>query len=236
MVGPSYAPTQPVANESIEVRSAFLSKVYGHLLVALGVFLAVEILFFTSGLARGIYNFLATSGGASWLLVLGAVMIVQTIATKSAHKVDNVNAQYAGLFAMAVAQAFIFAPFLYLVFNTDGAGTVVAAAVLTAIGFGGLTAIGLLTRKDLSRLRPLVMWGGVVALLLVVGAVLFGMNLGVWFSVAMIGLAGASILYQTQTIMREYPAWAYVGAALQLFASVMMLFWYVLRLLSAMRR
>ena len=65
---------------------------------------------------------------------------------------------------------------------------------------------------------------------------LFGDNLGVWFSVAMIGLAGGSILYQTQTIIRRYPEGAYVGAAVQLFASVMLLFWYVLRLLSQVRR
>jgi FtsH-binding integral membrane protein len=58
----------------------------------------------------------------------------------------------------------------------------------------------------------------------------------VWFSVAMIVLAGGSILYQTQTIMRHYPSEAYVGAAVQLFASVMLLFWYVLRLLMQARR
>ena len=50
-------------------------------------------------------------------------------------------------------------------------------------------------------------------------------------SVAMIGLAGASILYNTQNIMKRYPEEAYVGAAVQLFASLMMMFWYVLRLL-----
>ena len=50
------------------------------------------------------------------------------------------------------------------------------------------------------------------------------------FTIAMIGLAGASILYQTQSIVREYPEWAYVGAAVSLFASLMLLFWYVLRL------
>ncbi|HJT90991.1 MAG TPA: Bax inhibitor-1 family protein, partial [Mycobacterium sp.] len=76
----------------------------------------------------------------------------------------------------------------------------------------------------------------VVALVLIVAAVLFGFDLGVWFSLAMIALAGASILYQTQTVMRAYPAEAYVGAAVQLFASVMLLFWYVLRLLSQLRR
>ncbi|MFP5376233.1 MAG: hypothetical protein ACLGIO_05555 [Acidimicrobiia bacterium] len=51
----------------------------------------------------------------------------------------------------------------------------------------------------------------------------------------MIALAGASILYQTQAIMKTYPAEAYVGGAVQLFASVMMLFWYVLRLLGQLR-
>jgi uncharacterized protein len=80
------------------------------------------------------------------------------------------------------------------------------------------------------------MWGGIAALVLIVASVLFGWNLGVWFSVAMIALAGGSILYQTQAIMARYPSNAHVGAAVQLFASVMLLFWYVLRLVSALRR
>ena len=79
------------------------------------------------------------------------------------------------------------------------------------------------------------MWGGMCSLLLIGAALLFGFELGVWFSLAMIALAGASILYQTQTVMRRYPEEAYVGAAVQLFASVMLLFWYVLRLVSQFR-
>ncbi|MGH9181064.1 MAG: Bax inhibitor-1/YccA family protein, partial [Acidimicrobiales bacterium] len=117
----------------------------------------------------------------------------------------------------------------------DGSTTVVSAAILTAVGFGGLSAVAFTTRRDLSFLRPMVMWGMVSGLLLIVAAVLFGLELGVWFSLAMIIVAGASILYQTQAVMRDYPAEAYVGAAVQLFASVMLLFWYVLRLLSQMR-
>ena len=62
-----------------------------------------------------------------------------------------------------------------------------------------------MTRADLSYLRPILLWAGVCALVLIAGALLFGLNLGVWFSVAMIGLAGGSILYQTQTIIRRYP-------------------------------
>ena len=79
-------------------------------------------------------------------------------------------------------------------------------------------------------------FGGVAAMVLILGAVLFGFQLGIWFSVAMIALAGGSILYQTQNIIRRYPVQAHVAASLTLFTSVMMLFWYVLRLLMQMRR
>src|SRR3546814_7271216 len=42
----------------------------------------------------------------------------------------------------------------------------------------------------------MLMWGGIAALVLIVAAVIFGLSLGIWFSVAMIALAGGSILYQ----------------------------------------
>jgi FtsH-binding integral membrane protein len=46
----------------------------------------------------------------------------------------------------------------------------------------------------------------------------------------MVGLAGAAILYDTSNILQRYPEDRYVGAALQLFASVAMMFWYMLRI------
>ena len=114
----------------------------------------------------------------------------------------------------------IFAPFLYYVFNSpngDGTTSVVSAAIITLVGFAALTAVAMTTRRDLSFLRPLVMWGMIAALGLIVAGVIFGFTLGPIFSVAMIALAGASILYQTQQIVRSYPEWAYVGAAVSLF-------------------
>jgi FtsH-binding integral membrane protein len=214
-------------------RGDFLIKVYQHLLGAMVAFVLFETLLFATGAARGIYDFIARSSGA-WFLVLGAFMVINWMATSAAHDVLNPSRQYAGLFGIAAGEALIFAPFLYYIFNVQGGGavTVGAAAAVTALGFGGLSVVGLITRKDLSFLRPMVLWGGIVALVLIVAALLFGLELGVWFSVAMIGLAGVSILYQTQNILRRYPEEAYVGAAVQLFASVMLLFWYVLRLFS----
>jgi FtsH-binding integral membrane protein len=46
----------------------------------------------------------------------------------------------------------------------------------------------------------------------------------------MIGLAGAAVLYDTSNILHHYPKDKYVAASLALFASIAMMFWYVLRL------
>lgn len=238
MVGmESFSPVQPVATQDAEVRGEFVVRVYQHLLLAITAFIGFEAVLFSTGAAEALYDLLFTSGGATWLLILGAFMVIQWMATSAAHKIDNVGVQYAGLFGLAGGEALIFAPFLYLVFNQsdNGGTTVAAAAAITAFMFAGLTVIAFTTRKDLSFLRPMLMWGGFAALGLIFGAVIFGLSLGIWFSVAMIALAGGSILYQTQAIMARYPSEAYVGAAVQLFAAVMLLFWYVLRLLTQLR-
>ena len=227
---------QPVASLDEVARGEFVVRVYQHLLAAVVAFVAFEALLINLGAAEAMYEFLAGSG-AGWLLILGGFMVVSWLATNAAHDVTNPSRQYGGLFGLAGAEALIFAPFLHYFFEVQegGATTVGAAGIITAVGFAGLTAVALTTRRDLSFLRPMVMWGFVCALVLIVAAVLFGLELGVWFSLAMIALAGGSILYKTQEILRTYPSEAYVGAAVQLFASVMLLFWYVLRLLGQLR-
>ena len=65
---------------------------------------------------------------------------------------------------------------------------------------------------------------------------IFGFQLGTFFSVAMVGLAGASILYDTSNVLLRFPEDRYVGAALELFSSVAMMFWYVLRIFIGSRR
>jgi hypothetical protein len=220
----------PVIHADENTRVTFLVRVYQHLALAVVAFVVFETVLFITGVAEGIRNLLAESRG-SWLLILGGFAIVNMIASRSAHNLGSPAAQYGGLFALALAEAAIFAPFLYMAFNTDGGtSTVGAAAVVTAIGFAALSLVAFTTRRDLSFLRPLILWGSLVALGLIIAAVLFSFELGVIFTIAMIGLAGGSILYQTQSIIRRYPEWAYVGAAVSLFGSLMLLFWYVLRL------
>ena len=105
-----------------------------------------------------------------------------------------------------------------------------SAAALTLLGFTTLTFIVFMTRKDFSFLRPFLMWGGILAIGTIVLGALFGFDLGLFFSVAMIVLAGGSILYDTSNVLHHFPEDRYVAAALELFASVALMFWYVLRI------
>ena len=52
----------------------------------------------------------------------------------------------------------------------------------------------------------------------------------------MIGVAGAAILYDTSNVIHHFPQDRYVAAALTLFASVALMFWYVLRLFMGSSR
>ena len=84
----------------------------------------------------------------------------------------------------------------------------------------GLTLVAFLTRTDFSFLSSVLRWGFIVALVLIVASVLFGFNLGTFFTVAMIALAGGAILYKTSSGMLHYPHDRQVAASLELFASV----------------
>ncbi len=75
-----------------------------------------------------------------------------------------------------------------------------------------------------------------VALGLIVASILFGFQLGVVFAVAMIGLAAAAILYYTSNILKYYRTDQYVSASVTLFASVALMFYYVLWILMELRR
>jgi FtsH-binding integral membrane protein len=216
----------PVGSLDATTRARFISRTYGHLFAAILGFTGIEVFLFTSGLAESIFN---TMIGTSWLLILGAFMIVGYLASWTAMRARSLSAQYAALGAYVVAEAIIFVPLLVIA-NSKAPGTISSAAIVTLLGFAGLTAVAVATGKDFSFLRGFLMWGGIAAVLLIVASVIFGFQLGTIFSVAMVAFAGAAILFETSRILRSYPEDRYVSAALQLFASVALMFWYVLRL------
>jgi len=223
--GPTASP-QGITSTAIDARALFISRVYSHLMGAIVGFVLFQIALFSSGVAETIARALM---GVSWLLVLGAFMVVGWLASRAANNLASPAAQYLGLAGFVAAEGIIFVPLLYMA-NSAAPGAIQSAAAVTLAGFAGLTAVAFVTRKDFSFLRSILMWGGVCALVLIAGGVLFGFQLGTFFSVAMVAFAGASILYDTSNVIHHYPEDRYVSAALELFASVALMFWYVLRL------
>ncbi len=217
---------RPVASLGENARSQFIWRTYGHVAGAILGFAAIETYLFDSGLALPMAQAML---GFNWLLILGAFMIVGWLATHVAHTVTSKPLQYLALAGFVTAEAIIFVPLLALAIATEP-GIVESAVGVTLLGTAGLTAVAFITRKDFSFLRGILLWGGILALIAIAASVLFGFQMGTWFSVAMIGFAGAAVLYDTSAILHHYPEDRYVGAALQLFASIALMFWYVLRL------
>jgi FtsH-binding integral membrane protein len=216
-----------VATLGVEARATFIQRTYAHLLGAIVAFVALEVALFQSGIAQSILD---VAMRTNWLLFLGAFMLVGFLATRAAMNAKTLGAQYAGLGLYVLAEAVIFAPILYIA-DTHAPGVISSAALVTLVGFSALTAIVFVTRKDFSFLRGVLIWGSIAALGLIVLSALGAIGgLGTVFTVAMIAVAGAWILYDTSNVLHHYPEERYVGAALALFASVALLFWYVLRL------
>jgi uncharacterized protein len=93
-----------------------------------------------------------------------------------------------------------------------------------------------ITKKDFSFLGGILTIGGFIALGLIVCSAIFGFTLGLIFSVVMVAFAAAAILYDTSKIMHNYATHQYVAASLELFASVALLFWYVLQVVMSLSR
>jgi uncharacterized protein len=221
----------PVSTRDADARATFLTRTYSHLFGAMIGFTLIEAFLFNTGIAHSMARAML---GTSWLLVLGGFMVVGWFASRVAHTASSLGAQYGALAAFVGAEAILFVPLLFVA-QSYAPGVIQSAATVTLLGFAGLTTVAFVTRKDFSFLGALLRWGFLIALLLIVASLLFGFHLGTFFSVAMIALAGGAILYDTSNVLYHYPEDRYVAASLELFASVALLFWYVLRFFLASR-
>jgi len=216
--------TVPVS--STASRSAFIMRTYNHVFAAIIGFVGLEILLFKLGWAEQIASAMLS---INWLWIMGGFMLVGWLATHTAHAADSLAAQYAALVGFVMVQAVIFVPMLFIA-NHYAPGAITSAAWVTLAGFAGLTAVAFITRKNFSFLGAVLKWAFIAAIIAIVAGLIFGFELGMWFSVLMVFLAGAAVLYDTSNIIHTYPEERYVGAALALFASIALMFWYVLRI------
>ena len=193
-------------------RVAFYKKTYTH--VAGGVLAFIVFEYFLLQSASIVEFAISMFQGYRMLILLGLFMLVTNYAEST-----------------VIAEAFIFVPLIFIAVSiTESFEVLNQAAIVTLSLFTGISAIVFVTKKDFSFLRAGLTAGFFIAIGLIVAGILFGFNLGLWFSVGMCVLAAGSILYQTSNLIHKYGTEDYVPAALGLFASLMLLFWYVIQI------
>jgi FtsH-binding integral membrane protein len=232
-----------VATSGISDRVAFLRRTYALLGGALLAWAALTagMMRFATETSLELTRW-ALGGRWSWLIVLGVFMLVGYVAQRLALSNASRGVQYVGLAVFVLAESLILQPLLWLVLARFGGPTADAfaligqAAAITISIFVGLTATVFITKRDFSFLRGALTVGMFAVLGVILASIIFGFTLGALFSGAVILLLAGYILFQTTIVMKEFPPTFHVAAALMLFSTIATMFWYVLRLLMAIRR
>lgn len=222
------ADAKEYAGVAANARVAFIRRTYAHLLFAvLGWVALVTAILNIAPLTNMVVGLWTTSP----LIIFGLYFVGSMGAQWMARSRSSEGVQYAGLALYTVIEAIVFAPLLLWVnMMPQGTGIIEQAAILTLIIFGGLTAVVMMTKKDFSFMRNFLYLAGLVAFGLIVVSLFGGITLGTWFCVGMIVLMSGFILYDTSNVLHHFHESQHVAAALELFASLATLFWYVLRL------
>jgi FtsH-binding integral membrane protein len=243
---------RPIANanatQGVSNRVRFIRLTYLHLLGAILAFsgllwLLTHNAFLATKVSAPLVKF-ALGGRWNWGIVLAVFMAVSWVADYWASHATSKTTQYLGLAFYIVAEALIFVPLLAIVawktaaIVAKGGGdpNIIRDSAYVTLGiFAALTASVFITKKDFSFLRSGLFMASGAALMLVVLSLTFGFNLGLAFSVGMVLLAAAYILYQTSQVLAHYDPNQHVAASLALFSSVALMFWYVIRIFMRMR-
>ncbi len=222
------------ANALPAQRAEFIRKTYLLLAAAILAFIGVEAFLFASGAANMIASVIFGGGAMGWLLVLGLFMGVSYLANRWATSETSMATQFFGLGIFIIAEAIIFVPMIWIATYYSGDASVLAKAGIVTLGlFLGITATVFITRSDFSFLGPILAMGGFAALGFIVASAIFGFTLGNLFAFAMVAFAGTAILYETSNVLHRFNTNQHVAASLALFASIALLFWYILRIFSS---
>ncbi len=218
-------------------QGAFIKSVYLHLTGAVAAFAALEAAIFAFVGVASIASFIQENARLTSLILLGLCLGGPFLGRAIIGSNPSKAGQYFLLAFYAVLYAAIFLPILtFAILLTGDASLIWQAVGLTVALFVALSAAVFMTGKDFSFLRTGLAFVGLAAIILIVASFIFNFYLGTWFSVAMILFACGYILYDTSNIIHHAGPGDEVFAAIELFASLMTLFYYVLRILMAFNR
>lgn len=215
-------------------RAAFIRRTYSLLAFAILAFIGVEAFFFATPIAGTITSVLFSGGSIGWLVVLAMFMGISFLANRWAVSETSKATQYLGLGLFILAEAVIFVPLITVATYYSGDSSVLVKAGITTLGlFAGITMTVFITRTDFSFLGPILAIGGFAALGFIVASAIFGFSLGSLFAFVMVAFAGTAILYETSNVLHRFNTRQHVAASLTLFASIALLFWYILSIFSS---
>jgi FtsH-binding integral membrane protein len=213
-----------------DARIGFITKTYLYVLGAIFTLVGIEIVLFNTVNPEGLIQLMVGSR-FSWIVVLALFMGVSALANYWALNSTSSITQHLGLGLYIVAESIILLPLLWIAQNISGDGKlIVSAGIATGGLFLLMTLAVFITRTDFSFLRTILLFGGLALLGAFVFCPIFGFSIGpvlIYFGIA---LACGYILYGTSNVLHHYRTDQHVAAALALFASVVLLFWYVLQL------
>jgi FtsH-binding integral membrane protein len=223
---------EPAAAAPVSARVAFIRRTYLHLLGAVVAFVGVEAVLLSAGYGVDILRMMQSLPYA-WVGLMLLFVVGGYAAQLLARSRSAPGLQYAGLALYVLLEAVIFLPILTIATHAPqyaGRDLPLQAGIVTLAVFGGLTAAVFATGKDFSFLGPILWVGALLGLGVVIAAAVGGFSLGLVFCALMVALAAGFILYDTSNVLHHFRTDMHVAASLELFASVALLFWYVLRL------
>ena len=175
-------------------------------------------------------------GRFSWFIVLAAFMGVSMLANWWANSQTSKAMQYMGLRLYIVAEAIIFLPLLFMAASYGDGYQIIAKAGIVTVGlFLGLTAVVFLTRKDFSFLGPILAIGGFRRARLYRRQPFVRIYARKYIFVRDGCFCRRRDFYQTSSILHQYSPNQHVAASLSFFASVALLFWYIMRIFMGSR-
>jgi FtsH-binding integral membrane protein len=226
-----------VAASPPNVRAAFIRRTYAHLAAAVLALIGIEAALLQTTLGDQILASIWRAGGMGWIALMVAFIGGGYLAQYLARSTNSVGTQYMGLSMYVLLEALILLPILTIATKAPqfaGKQLPLQAAVLTLVAFGALTAFVFVTKRDFSFLGPILWVATWLMLGVIVVGVLMGFSFGLVIVFAGLALAAGFILYDTSNVMHHYGPDQHVAASLNLFASVALMFYYVLRLLMSL--
>ncbi len=221
----------------LDARLAFIRRTYLHLVGAVGLFVALSFVLFASGASLAITQWMYGTGYGVIVALVGMVG-VSIAASAMAHSAKSSTTQYLGLLLYTLGLSLFVTPILYVAVSLPqfrGHHLLETAAGLTLVTFGGITTLVLTTKKDFSFLAPIVFAALLVAVGVAICGAIFGFTPGLWLTGLLVLVTAGMVLVSTSRVIHDYKLDQHVGAALDLFSSIVMLFLYVLLFLMQMQ-